>query len=57
MLRVAMLVLFYTFGSSTSLTEVPRIPKAVRTYDFQIMVNTFHVPETLALTTEPSATS
>ena len=29
----------------------------VWTHDLQIMNNTFHVPETLTLTTEPSGTS
>ena len=29
-------------------------PTRVQTYDIQIMETTFHVPETLALTTEPS---
>ena len=32
-------------------------PTRVQTHDFQITDSTFHVPETLVLSTEPSATS
>ena len=52
-------IMFFS-GSSTTEDRSTEHPKfnltGVRTHDLQVMDSTFHVPETLALTTEPSGT-